>query len=151
MIGSLSGFIVVRLKVNTLTTTLGIASILAAVRIVITDKQQPRPPAITSWDNFAQTSVSGFQIVALYMFIIAAILWWALVHTPVTKASAGAWFVKMLRPCHRTRLDMSTSPPPWCHSVHVPTPRRARPSTLIPDTQGPRETHVRQHVAGSDQ
>lgn len=81
-IGAVNGFIVVRLKVNSFITTLGMASILAAVQIIVTGNLQPRPATNTAWDAFTQTTVFGFQIVVIYMLVIAAVLWWALGHTP---------------------------------------------------------------------
>lgn len=81
-IGALNGFIVVRLKVNSFITTLGMASIITAVQIIVTNNTQPRPPINSAWDAFTQTEVFGFEIVVVYMLVIAAVLWWALGYTP---------------------------------------------------------------------
>ncbi len=82
LIGVINGFIVVRLRVGSFIATLGMASILAAVQIIVTDNKQPRTPGKESWNAFTQTTVFGFQIVVLYMLIVAFVLWWALSHTP---------------------------------------------------------------------
>ena len=82
-IGAVNGFIVVRLKVNSFITTLGMASIIASFQIIVTDNQQPLPPNIPAWNDLTQTTVFGFQIVVLYMLVVAAVVWWALACTPV--------------------------------------------------------------------
>jgi ribose transport system permease protein len=81
-IGLVNGFIVVVLKVNSFITTLGTASIISAFQVIVTHNRQPLPPRSTAWRAITQTKVLGFQIVVVYMLIIAAILWWALTHTP---------------------------------------------------------------------
>ena len=83
-IGVINGFIVVRLKVNSFITTLGMASIIGATQVIVTNNRQPLPPppTLTAWPAITQTKVFGFQIVVLYMLGIAVILWWMLRHTP---------------------------------------------------------------------
>jgi ribose transport system permease protein len=81
-IGFVNGFIVVKLKVNSFITTLGTASIISALQVIVTDNRQPLPPSLPAWRSLTQTKVFGFQIIVLYMLIIALILWWALNHTP---------------------------------------------------------------------
>ena len=82
--GSLSGtFIVVKLGVNSFIATLGMGSILAAVEVIISSNSQPIPPTSTAWNNITQTTVGGFQIIVLYLVILAFILWWLTAHTPV--------------------------------------------------------------------
>lgn len=81
-IGAINGFIVVRLKVNSFIATLGSGSIIGAVQILITNNGQPLPPTSTAWNNLTQTSVFGFQIVVLYLIVVAVILWWAIGYTP---------------------------------------------------------------------
>ncbi len=81
-IGVVNGFIVVKLKVNSFITTLGTASIISALQVIVTDNRQPLPPSLPAWRSLTQTKVFGFQIIVLYMLIIAVVLWWALTHTP---------------------------------------------------------------------
>ena len=68
---------------NSFIATLGMGSILAAVEVIISSNSQPIPPTSTAWNNFTQTTVGGFQIVVLYLLILAFILWWLTAHTPV--------------------------------------------------------------------
>ena len=82
-IGFTNAFIVVKLGVNSFIATLGMGSILAAVEVIISSNSQPIPPTSTAWNNLTQTTVGGFQIVVLYLVILAFILWWLTAHTPV--------------------------------------------------------------------
>jgi ribose transport system permease protein len=82
-IGLINSFIVVRLGVNSFIATLGMGSILAAVEVIVSSNSQPVPPTSTAWNNFTQTTVFGFQIVVLYLIILAVVLWWLTAHTPV--------------------------------------------------------------------
>jgi ribose transport system permease protein len=81
-IGCVNAFVVVRLGVNSFIATLGMSSILAATQVIISHNAQPLPPTSTAWNDFTQTTVGGFQIVVLYMLVIAFVLWWLTAHTP---------------------------------------------------------------------
>ena len=81
-IGCVNAFVVVRLGVNSFIATLGMSSILAATQVIVSHNAQPLPPPSTGWNNFTQTTVGGFQIVVLYMLVIAFVLWWLTAHTP---------------------------------------------------------------------
>ncbi len=81
-IGVVNGFIVVKLKVNSFITTLGTASIIAALQVIVTDNRQPLPPSLPAWRSLTQTKVFGFQIIVVYLLLISLVLWWALTHTP---------------------------------------------------------------------
>lgn len=83
VIGAVNGFIVVRLKVSSFITTLGMASIVASFQIIITNNQQPIPPNILAWNQITQATVLGFQVVVLYLLAIALVVWWVLAFTPV--------------------------------------------------------------------
>lgn len=81
-VGAINGFIVVRLKVNSFITTLGMASIVSAVQVIVTKNRQPLPPINSAWTSFTQTKVFGLQLVVVYVLIVAIGLWWLLNHTP---------------------------------------------------------------------
>jgi ribose transport system permease protein len=81
-IGLVNALIVVKLGVNSFIATLGMGSVLAAVQVIVSSNGQPLPPTSTAWNNFTQTTVGGFQIVVLYLIVLALILWWLLAHTP---------------------------------------------------------------------
>lgn len=83
LIGCVNAFIVVKLGVNSFIATLGMGSVLSAVQVITSSNSQPIPPTSTAWNNFTQTTIGGFQIVVLYLIILAFVLWWATAHTPV--------------------------------------------------------------------
>lgn len=82
LIGVINGFIVVRLRVSSFIATLGTASIVTAVQTMIAGGGQPLPPNSSAWTSFTQTQVFGFQIVVLYMLVLAVLVWWILEFTP---------------------------------------------------------------------
>jgi ribose transport system permease protein len=81
-IGFVNGFLVVRLGVNSFIATLGMGSVIAAVQTIVTSNNQPLPPSSATWGKITQTTVFGFEIIVLYLLILAVIFWWALEHTP---------------------------------------------------------------------
>ena len=83
VIGGLNAVIVVVLHVDSFIATLGTASIIAAIQTIVANNNQPLPPTSTAWSNLTQRDVAGFQIVFVYLLVIAIVLWWVLAHTPV--------------------------------------------------------------------
>jgi ribose transport system permease protein len=51
--------------------------------VIVSHNAQPLPPTSTGWNNLTQTDVLGFQIIVVYLLVIALVLWWATAHTPV--------------------------------------------------------------------
>ena len=82
-IGLVNGFFVVKLHVSSFITTLGIGSVITAMQVIVTKNLQPVQPSNTSWADFTNRTVFGFQIVFFYMLVLAVILWWVMQHTPV--------------------------------------------------------------------
>lgn len=82
VIGVVNGFIVVKLGISSFIATLGMATVIAAVQTIVSGQSQPLPPTAAAWNNLTQRSVGGFQIVVLYLLIIALFFWWVLEHTP---------------------------------------------------------------------
>lgn len=82
VVGIVNGFVIVRLRVNSFIATLGMGSIITAVQDIVSGQNQPNPPTTTSWTNLTQLNVAGFQIIVLYLLVLALIVWWALDHTP---------------------------------------------------------------------
>jgi ribose transport system permease protein len=82
-IGLVSGFIVVKLKVNSFVATLGMATIITAVQTIISGQAQPLPPTSSAWFTLTERTVFGFQIVVVYLVLLALLVWWMLDHTPV--------------------------------------------------------------------
>jgi len=82
LIGAVNGLIIVKLHVNAFIATLGMATIIAAVQTIVTGNNQPLPPTSTTWSSMTQHQVLGFQIVFVYLLLIAILTWWFLEWTP---------------------------------------------------------------------
>lgn len=82
VIGVFNGFLVVKLHVSSFIATLGTGVIITAMQTIFTGSSQPLPPSSSVWSNLTQLQVGGFQIVFIYLFIIALLFWWVLDHTP---------------------------------------------------------------------
>jgi ribose transport system permease protein len=82
LIGAINAFIVVKLRVSSFIATLGMGSILSALEVIISSNSQPSPPTSVGWNHFTQVSIGGFQIIVVYLLVLALILWWLLAHTP---------------------------------------------------------------------
>jgi ribose transport system permease protein len=82
-IGAVSGFVVVVLKVNSFVATLGMATVVSAVQTMVSGQSQPLPPKDPAWNLLTQREVFGFQIVVLYLLVLALLVSWLLDHTPV--------------------------------------------------------------------
>jgi ribose transport system permease protein len=82
LIGVMNGFVVVKLRVNSFIATLGTATLIGAVQTIITDGSQPFPPVAKAWSQLTQREVAGFQIVVLYLLLLALVIWWFLERTP---------------------------------------------------------------------
>lgn len=82
VIGATNGAIVVALKVNSFIATLGTASIISAIQVIVTDGSQPLPPLTDGWRRLTQQDVLGFQVVVVYVLLLALLAWWVLDQTP---------------------------------------------------------------------
>jgi ribose transport system permease protein len=82
LIGSINGFLVVVLKVDSFIATLGVSSILTAAIIIVTSSVIPPPPSSPVWKSLTQLQIGGFQIVILYLIAIALLAFWLLELTP---------------------------------------------------------------------
>jgi ribose transport system permease protein len=81
--GFVSGFIVVRLRVNSFIATLGIGQILFAVVLVLSGDQQLTGTFPSFWSKLGNSDVAGIPIVALFLLAIAIVLWYAFEYTRV--------------------------------------------------------------------
>ncbi len=85
-VGALNGFLVVKLHVNSFIATLGTSSVVLAVQAMIVGATQPVPPESSAWAQITTTTIFGFQVVVLYVLIIAGAVWWLL-----TRMTAGRY------------------------------------------------------------
>ena len=80
--GFISGFIVVRLKVNSFIATLGMSQIITAF-VYFTSEQTISGELTKSYQNIGNKLVFGLPLFCYYLGIIAVIAWFILEHTPV--------------------------------------------------------------------
>jgi ribose transport system permease protein len=83
VIGALNGFFVVALKVDSFIATLGMATIVGAFQTIVSSNQQPVQSLDSGWINLTQSMVAGFQIVVIYLIVLAVVLWWVMERTPI--------------------------------------------------------------------
>jgi ribose transport system permease protein len=82
IIGLVNGLLVVKLRISSFIATLGMGTIVGAVQSILTGSGQPYPPASHIWNQLTQATFGGFQVVIVYLFVIAIIVWWFLDYTP---------------------------------------------------------------------
>lgn len=81
--GCASGFIVVRLRVDSFIATLGVGQVLFAAVLLISNNQQMIADFPQSWSNLGNNNVLGIPIVVLYLLGISAVIWYVLEFTRV--------------------------------------------------------------------
>jgi ribose transport system permease protein len=81
-VGFVSGFIVVRLRVNSFIATLGVAQVLLATVIELSGNRQLVGTFSSDWSNLGNTNVAGIPIVDVYLAVIALVVWFVLEQTP---------------------------------------------------------------------
>src|ERR1700751_3885739 len=89
LFGGISGFVIVRLKVNSFIATLGMSQALLAVVLLISHNSQLIASFHSSWTQLGLGKVMGIPLVDVYLLVIAAILWFALEHTRVGRYLAA--------------------------------------------------------------
>lgn len=82
LVGLINGILVTRFGISSFIATLGMATIVQATQEIVTGGNQPNPPISSSWRAITQTTVGGFQIVVVYLLVLAVLVWWGLEHTP---------------------------------------------------------------------
>lgn len=80
--GVVSGFFVVKLKVNSFIATLGMSQVITAF-VLHTANQSIAGVFKKSYTNIGQKQIFGQPLFVYYLFILAIILWYVLEHTPV--------------------------------------------------------------------
>ncbi|HQV58527.1 MAG TPA: ABC transporter permease, partial [Ilumatobacteraceae bacterium] len=80
--GWISGFIVVKLKVNSFIATLGMSQVISAF-IIHTSQQSINSPFSKEYMDFGAKPLFNLQRYFYMMIILAVILWFVLEHTPI--------------------------------------------------------------------
>jgi ribose transport system permease protein len=83
LVGAISGFIVVRLRVNSFIATLGVSQVLFAAVLLISNNQQLVGEFPSSWSSLGNGEVLGIPNVTLYLLGLALVLWYVLEFTRV--------------------------------------------------------------------
>ena len=82
VVGLINGFVVVKLRVNSFIATLGTSTLIGAVQQIVSGGSQPIPPSSAEWFELTQRQVFGFQVVVVYLLILALVIWWLIEWTP---------------------------------------------------------------------
>ena len=80
-VGFVSGFVVVKLKVNSFIATLGVAQIVTGVVLYISQTKQITGAFSNTYKLWGRREVLGVPILVIYLLIIAVVLWFVLEHT----------------------------------------------------------------------
>ena len=80
--GFVSGFFVVKLKVNSFIATLGMSQVIVAVVAKISD-QSINDPFSDSYRDIGREELFGLPLYWYYMMLLAVIVWYVFEHTPV--------------------------------------------------------------------
>lgn len=82
VVGFINGLFIVKFHVSPIVTTLGMGSILLALQTIISQTTQPVPPINATWTSLTQYKIFDFEIVVLYLLVLAVLVWWVLERTP---------------------------------------------------------------------
>lgn len=83
LVGFVSGFIVVRLGVNSFIATLGMSQVVSAIILFISANRQISGVLSDGYRSIGRTDLFGLPLYFYYVLILALILWFVLEHTPV--------------------------------------------------------------------
>jgi ribose transport system permease protein len=83
LIGAISGFIVVKLRVNSLIATLGMSEVLSSCQLYISQNHQVAGNFSSLFVDIGNGKVLGVPYLDLYMIVIALVIWFVLEQTPV--------------------------------------------------------------------
>lgn len=81
--GFCSGFVVVRLRVNSFIATLGVSQVLLAVVLLISNNRQLIADFPSSWSTLGNGSVLGIPNVVFFLLAVSLVLWYVFEHTRV--------------------------------------------------------------------
>ena len=83
MIGVVSGFIVVKLKVNSFIATLGLGQVISAIVLKVSFNRQITDVFSGTFEKFGRNQYFGIPVVFFYLAVAGIITWYVLEHTPV--------------------------------------------------------------------
>jgi ribose transport system permease protein len=83
LIGAVSGFVVVKLKVNSLIATLGMSEVLSAFQLYVSQNHQVSGHYSSLFTKIGNGKALGIPYLDLYVIVIAVVLWFVLEQTPI--------------------------------------------------------------------
>lgn len=83
LIGFCSAVIIVKFRVQSLIATLGVSQVLLAFQLFMANNRQMTGAFDATWLNLGNGQLFGIPVVAIYLVVLAVILWFVLEHTPV--------------------------------------------------------------------
>jgi ribose transport system permease protein len=81
-VGAVSGFVIVRLKVNSFIATLGMSQVLLAAVTYISEDKEVVGNMPNSYAALGQNNVFGIPAVLVLLLVLSVVLWFVLEHTP---------------------------------------------------------------------
>jgi ribose transport system permease protein len=81
--GIVSGFVVVKLRVNSFVATLGVSQLVTGLVLLISDNRQITGAFSGLYEEFGRKQYAGIPVVVLYLLVIAAVAWFVLEQTPL--------------------------------------------------------------------
>ncbi len=82
LVGFASGYIVVRLKVNSFIATLGMSQVLAALTLLLSGNRQISAVLSAGYRDIGRYKIFDLPMYLYYMLALAVIVWFVLEHTP---------------------------------------------------------------------
>jgi ribose transport system permease protein len=83
LIGAVSGFIVVKLRVNSLITTLAMSEIISALQLYISQNRQVSSNLSSAFVTIGNGSILGVPYLSIVMLVVAVVIWFVLEQTPL--------------------------------------------------------------------
>ena len=81
-VGAVSGFVIVRLRVNSFIATLGMSQVLLAAVTYISQDKEVVGNMPSSYAALGQNNVFGIPAVLVYLLVLSIVMWFVLEHTP---------------------------------------------------------------------
>jgi ribose transport system permease protein len=82
-VGFVSGFIVVRLGVNSFVATLGVSQLVTGIVLYISENRQMTGAFSDLYKDFGREQYFGVPVIVVYLLVLAGVAWFVLEQTPL--------------------------------------------------------------------
>ena len=82
-VGFVSGFVVVRLGVNSFVATLGVSQLVTGIVLYISENRQMTDAFSDLYKDFGRKQYAGVPVIVVYLVVLAGLLWFVLEQTPL--------------------------------------------------------------------